>query len=414
MRFNRSLLAWGIIFFIFFVSHSPLHAEENGDSLKDQVQDLNSQVKKKELRVKELDGVIVGYKKKIVEQEAKHATLENQVVLLDTRIRTKELDIERAKIAQEALRLEIESLEKDIESQTRRIAKQKDLSAELIRRMRTMDDVSPLEVLLTKKSLSAFFNRLTELKRLEGDLTDTLEKIQNSKKALEAKKADRDAKRIALIEDRRRLTREQLALETERGYKTSLASATKLKQSEFERALYELREQQQSAADDIATLESKLKEKLASIDEALARGDILLNWPITPQKGISAHFHDPTYPFRHLFEHPGTDIPTPVGTSVKAAAGGYVAWTKRGRLYGNYIMIIHPGGIATVYAHLSKFLAKPDTYVDRGTVIALSGGRPGDEGAGLSSGPHLHFEVRNGGIPVNPENYLPSISGDDE
>ena len=145
------------------------------------------------------------------------------------------------------------------------------------------------------------------------------------------------------------------------------------------------------------------------MDEALARGDLLLNWPVDPSSGIKVIFRDPTYPFRYLFEHPGTDIRASVGTPVKAAAGGYVAWNKKGRLYGNYVMIVHPGGIATVYAHLSKFAAKADTYVERQEVIGYSGGRPGDPGAGLSSGPHLHFEVREDGVPVDAENYLPQI-----
>ena len=94
---------------------------------------------------------------------------------------------------------------------------------------------------------------------------------------------------------------------------------------------------------------------------------------------------------------------------MRAAAGGYVAWTRTGNQYGNYIMLVHAGGVATVYAHLSRFGVRPETYVERGQIIGYSGGRPGDQGAGLSTGPHLLFEVRQGGIPVNPENFLPEL-----
>ena len=125
-----------------------------------------------------------------------------------------------------------------------------------------------------------------------------------------------------------------------------------------------------------------------------------LSWPLSPEKGISALFHDPTYPFRHLFEHPGLDLPAPTGTPVKAVAPGYVAWVKVGRQYGNYIMIIHANGTATLYAHLSRTDVEPDQFVARGKVIGAVGS------TGLSTGPHLHFEVRKNGIPTNPLNYL--------
>lgn len=387
-------------------------AATTSDTIKEQVDELNQQVKQKRARVKEIEGLIDSYKNRIAQQEAKQSSLENEIVILDNRIRKKELDIERAKTELEALKLEIESLTAQIADQGVRIEKQKDYASELIRRIRETDDVMPLEVLLTKRSLSEFFDRVEEIKRLESDLTDALAKVKGIKQSLEAIKKERDDKRVALEAEKKKLGKEQLALEAERNFKASLASETQSKQSEFERVLYELKEQQQTTADDIASIETRLKDKLDEIDVALARGDVLLNWPVDPSRGITAIFHDPTYPFRNLFEHPGTDIRSPVGTSVKAAAGGYVAWNKRGRMYGNYTMIVHPGNIATVYAHLSKFVAKPDTYVDRGDKIGESGGRPGDPGAGLSTGPHLHFEVRLEGIPVDAENYLPGIPND--
>ena len=383
-----------------------IHAEEG---IKEQVDDLTGAVKEKRDRIKELDQLIGSYKQRISDQEAQQASLQNQVLLLDTRVREKELAIQRARTEIDALTLEINQLDDTIVAQESRIKVQHDLIADLIRQIHQADGVSALDVFLTKPTLSTFFDRVEELKRLEHDLTKTVGDLQVVKSELVQTKKTRDERRNSVAAQQVVLKSQQDQIESERNFKISLLSETQQSQEEFERILYELQQQQQSTTDDISRLEDQLKDTLDKVDESLARGDILLNWPIKPQKGISAHFHDPTYPFRNLFAHPGTDIPAPVGTPVRAAAGGYVAWTKTGRSYGNYMMIVHPGGIATIYAHLTKFVAKPDTYIERGDIIGLSGGQPGMQGAGLSTGPHLHFEVRQDGIPVNAENFLPSL-----
>ncbi|MBU1349020.1 peptidoglycan DD-metalloendopeptidase family protein [Patescibacteria group bacterium] len=379
--------------------------------VKQQVEELNSEVKQKQDRIKELGSLIAGYRSRITEQESKQTTLENEILLLDNRAREKELGIQRSKTEIELLTLEIQELEKVIATHERRIEKQRSLIAEFLRRVNQADEVSTLDVFLTKPSLSSFFDRIEELKRLESDLGESITDLKDVRESLDETRTARDDRRETMIERQKTLQKEQLGLEAERNFKISLMAATQQSQEEFERIMYELRQQQQSTSDDIAELQERLKSTLDTIDEALARGDVLLNFPLDASNGltITSPFHDPDYPFRKLFEHPGTDFRASVGTPVKAAAGGYVAWNKTGRMYGNYTMIVHPGGFATVYAHLSRFMAKPDTYVERGQVIGLSGGMPGQAGAGLSTGPHLHFEVRQGGIPVDAENFLPSI-----
>jgi murein DD-endopeptidase MepM/ murein hydrolase activator NlpD len=303
----------------------------------------------------------------------------------------------------------IQALGNQIALQKQAIDKRESSLSDIFVKLQQDSSISVFDAFLSRPSLSELFVRLDELGRLEGDLGEATRVLKSEKVILETKRKQQEDRRAVLEQQKLEAQVAQTELEEQRLSKLSLINATQNKEDEFRKVVYELRQQQQSEAGDIQSLQDRLKDRLDSIDAALARGDVLLNWPIPVKKGISAHFHDPSYPFRKLFEHPGVDLPAPVGTPVKAAAGGYVAWNRTGKQYGNYVMVVHAGGVATVYAHLSKFGAKPDTYVERGDVIGYSGGRPGDAGAGLSTGAHLHFEVRQNGIPVNPENFLPDL-----
>lgn len=375
------------------------------------VDSIESEIQRKQNRVQELDSMIGSYKEEIEKRRNEAQSLENQVIILDNRVKEKELAVERTQVEIESLTLEIDLMAKEIAIQESRISKQKLLIADLVKEINKEDDVTTIDILLTQNSLSDFFTQLESIKKLERDLGMTLDEVKDVKAALEDRKLAKQEKQDSVEEERRTLRKDMLALEAEMNFKESLILQTKESEEEFQKILYELRQQQQSTANVIATLERELQEQLRNVDDALARGDQFLSWPINPSSGITAIFHDPGYPFRHLFEHPGVDIRAGMGTAVASAGGGYVAWNKTGRMYGNYTMIVHAGGLATVYAHLSKFLASPDTFVDRGQTIALSGGAAGAPGAGLSTGPHLHFEVRKDGIPVDPENYLPQVPG---
>jgi murein DD-endopeptidase MepM/ murein hydrolase activator NlpD len=98
--------------------------------------------------------------------------------------------------------------------------------------------------------------------------------------------------------------------------------------------------------------------------------------------------------------HPGIDIGVPTGTPIRAAAAGTVIYSGWMEGYGNLVVIDHGSGLATAYAHQSSIAAGNGATVAQGQVIGYVGC------TGYCYGPHLHFEVRVNGEPVNPLNYL--------
>lgn len=107
----------------------------------------------------------------------------------------------------------------------------------------------------------------------------------------------------------------------------------------------------------------------------------------------------------HLSVHQGVDLGAPNGTTVMASASGTVSFEGLSGSYGNLIVLNHPNGDQTKYAHLSKFLVPKGATVQQGDAIALSGGIKGAAGSGDATGPHLHTEHIVGGKAVDPVPY---------
>ena len=124
-------------------------------------------------------------------------------------------------------------------------------------------------------------------------------------------------------------------------------------------------------------------------------------WPVTSRE-VGSEFGNRVDPFGQGLEmHEGIDINVPVGTEVFATAYGVVAfagWHTGG--YGFLVIIEHDFDFTTYYAHNSELLVTAGEEVSRGQAVALSGN------TGRSTSPHLHYEVRNNGIPMNPRGFL--------
>ena len=112
---------------------------------------------------------------------------------------------------------------------------------------------------------------------------------------------------------------------------------------------------------------------------------------------VTSYFGYRYHPILHFTRfHAGIDIGASWGSPVVAAADGEVASAGWAGGYGREVQIAHGGGVVSLYGHMSEIVASPGTYVHAGQVIGYVGS------SGLSTGPHVHFEVRENGTPVNP------------
>lgn len=370
--------------------------------------ELNDSVQQKKTELEELRDRIETYKQQIANLQKQGRSLTNEIALIENRIVKSELDTQAMNVEIEKVAIEMDILDQEIADKQTRIEREREILTNLIREIQTFDRRSTLALIFSAKTFSDFYSQLRFLEDMQQQLRETMESVKAAKVAQEEKLADRENHRLALETLKGELEKKQQLLEDERGTKAFLLETTRSSETRYQELLRVVREESQFVDAQLGKLQGELANRLRDLDVDLGGGTVF-SWPLPSRTLITTLFHDPSYPFRNLFEHSGLDMRAGMGTPVLAAAPGIVAVARTGRLYGNYVAIVHANGFSTLYAHLSRIMVSPDQFVDRNGTIGLSGGQRGSQGAGLSTGPHLHFEVRANGIPVNPLDYLISF-----
>ena len=225
---------------------------------------------------------------------------------------------------------------------------------------------------------------------VEADV-DLLQAIERDKAEVERQKA--------ILEDRER---QQRAILLELADRQQQALQAEEQQRETMREIEQNREELEAMLEQ----QERDSERVRAMLEALARtpggkaravrpwsGDYRL-----PVRGsISSRFGMRLHPILGTYRmHNGVDISAPYGSPIQASAAGVVVHSGWLGGYGKTVIIDHGGGISTLYGHCSKLLVSEGEHVKQGQTIALVGS------TGFSTGPHLHFERRREGVPVNP------------
>lgn len=408
-RYFCVAIIFSVLFSVVFSLSNPSLAKTRVE-LQQDIEEMNEEMAAKEAEVEELTTKMQEIQKNITLLQKDTKNLKNELALLSLHIDEKkaEIDVLNANIEvsnQKIQHVTLEILEKEMYVQQKKQG--------LIKALRNLERLKrrdPLEILILNTTFSEFYHEVKQADDVQQLIQSTVKNIQLSKAFLLEKKDELEninQKLMALFRD---LELEKKQLEQQQGYKTALVIQTKNSETRYQRLLQEAKKEQEAISVELTKLDALVREKVKELEQ-LGRSGVDFIWPITASKGISTYFYDPTYPYRYLFEHPGIDVPAAYGTTIVAPLDGYVAKVRSPEQAGkgySYLMLIHDNGLATVYGHLSCVKIGEDTFVKQNDAIACVGGTPGTKGAGaLTTGAHLHFEVRENGIPVDPLRYLP-------
>ena len=283
---------------------------------------------------------------------------------------------------------ELEQLKKDIEKQN------DDLNARL-RSMYKNGDVGMLSVVFGSSSMSDVLTNMDMVQRIYSADAELLKSIQEQYDLVDAQNRKLEALKVQLEEQQAVIAEKKSALEADEAEARARRNALQADADSLQKQYDAVKKEADSISETIKVLQSQNTQYIGGA----------MCWPSQASTRITSPFG-----WRYLSllggrnYHTGVDIGAAGGTNILAANSGKVIKAGWNNSYGYMVMVDHGGGIVTLYAHSSKLLVKTGDVVTRGQAIALIGS------TGMSTGNHLHFEVRVNGKYQNPLNYItPSV-----
>ena len=365
------------------------------DDLKQQQTELNSEKNdiKKRLDAIGDDKAAALEKKRLLDEEC--------AVIQD------EIDVYDAQIA--AYDAQITQTEQEIAETEEKEKAQYELFCKRARATEESGRTSYWEIIFKATSVTDLLSRIDFVneimdydRRVIQDLKDTRSELEEKKSTLEEAKAEQAAARETLVE-------RKAELDERRSEADALVKEIQSQEGEYQDALDSI----EAEEEEIQAMIVKKSEEMAAQgnpNTGNATTDVVTSWmgtggymwPEKASKKITSPFGKRSSPGGiGSTNHKGVDIGG-VGytTQVLASKAGTVIVSQYSNSYGNYVVVSHGSGNTTLYAHMSSRSVSAGQYVQQGRVLGITGS------TGNSTGPHLHFEITEGGVRVNPLNYL--------
>ncbi|HEY9061911.1 MAG TPA: peptidoglycan DD-metalloendopeptidase family protein [Pseudobacteroides sp.] len=302
---------------------------------------------------------------------------------------TKSTEYQELIAEKENLEKEIEEIQNSIDETLENYKKQEELFKTRLKVMYENASYGKTNTILKSKNITDFFARLKYMQAISKKDKELIEEIKRAKSDIEYKKS---------LKEKMKLDKESMI-----GKKKKQIESLKASRADLENEIREINdklEKLDEQEDELIKKSKELESQIRSLQRKVKYIGGNMIWPAPSSHSITSYYGNRFHPVLKKYKmHTGIDIGASSGSSIVAANKGVVIVAGWQSGYGNTVIIDHGGGIATLYAHCSKLLVSTGQSVDAGAVIAKVGS------TGLSTGPHLHFEVRRNGATVNPLQY---------
>ena len=291
----------------------------------------------------------------------------------------------------------ITQAEADLADAQQREEAQYELFCKRVREMEEQGTVSYWSVLFKATSFSDLLGRLDIVNEIMDYDRQVIQDLQDLQAEIEEKKTGLEASKAELVTVKSELESQKKQLSAQRDEANKLVKEIDDNAAEYQATLNELDAEERRIAQQVKQLQKQLEEQMAAQGKNYNTNPGGYIWPVDSRYITSTVGGRNSPGGIGSTNHKGTDIARVGYTSpVYASKAGTVIVATRSSSYGNYVVISHGTGNTTLYAHLSSRKVSVGDVVQQGQVIGITGS------TGHSTGPHLHFEITENGVRINP------------